>query len=164
MPLPAQPLADRFWSKVRRGGPDDCWNWQAGADNFGYGRLTVGSKKDKTKRVELAHRTSWFLLTGEWATLCVLHQCDNPRCVNPRHLFLGTRQDNMADKMAKGRQRNPRGEGVAISKLTAEKVLDLRRRHAAGETIAELAKAAHLSWNGVQAAVTGVTWGWVSTP
>ena len=98
-----RPIADRFWPKVDKRSPDECWNWVGQRDHQGYGRLKVGSKPAR------AHRISWMLSTGESAgSLCVLHSCDNPTCVNPDHLFAGTHSDNMRDREAKGRNHSLR--------------------------------------------------------
>lgn len=85
----------RFWSKVDKSG--DCWNWTGSLTNKGYGQFQAGYG------VVLAHRVSWLFAHGEDAALCVLHHCDNRRCVRPDHLFLGTKADNNRDMCAKGR-------------------------------------------------------------
>jgi HNH endonuclease len=92
-----RPVDERFWAKVKRG--PGCWEWQGYRDRKGYGR--IGGGKDS----QLVHRLSWSLHHGDPGELCVLHHCDNPPCVNPDHLFLGTIQDNNADMIAKGRRR-----------------------------------------------------------
>ncbi len=90
---------NRFWSKVNK--TDNCWNWLACKTKDGYGRIFI---KDK---VLLAHRVSWAIHDGQIPKgLQVLHRCDNPSCVNPAHLFLGTVSDNMRDSVAKGRNSN----------------------------------------------------------
>lgn len=89
-------IEDRFWAKVDRGG--ECWRWTAGCDSSGYGSLRVEHAKIS------AHRLSWQLHHGPIPPgQNVLHRCDNPRCVRPSHLFLGTQADNIADMLAKGR-------------------------------------------------------------
>lgn len=92
------PLADRFWQKVEKAGESECWEWVGTIDRGGYGRIQVED------RLESAHRVSWMLARGAIPHgLWVLHQCDNRKCVNVAHLFLGTRTDNVRDMYAKGR-------------------------------------------------------------
>ena len=90
----------RFWSKVKK--TPLCWNWIAGSDEHGYGRFKADGK------IRIAPRVSWKLKYGSYPKLMVLHRCDNPRCVRPGHLFLGTQKDNMADAAKKGRLNNRR--------------------------------------------------------
>ncbi len=101
-------VAERFWSKVdRAGGPEwleACWLWLPPTSQvFGYGDMHANGRK------QYAHRLAWELASGRQipAGLCVLHKCDNPRCVRPSHLFLGTKADNAHDAMAKGRAHPP---------------------------------------------------------
>ncbi len=107
-----RPLTDRFWEKVDKRGPDECWEWTAGRatstlwtkgkPKFDYGIFHRGSE-DEYQAVQ-AHRMSWELHNGSIPdSLFVCHTCDNPPCVNPGHLFLGTHLDNMRDRKAKGR-------------------------------------------------------------
>ena len=91
-------LAARFWEKVRKG--EGCWEWAAHRNRQGYREFWAGGKLLK------AHRASWLIHHGPVpAGLCTLHKCDNPSCVRPENLKLGTNDDNVADKMAKGRHR-----------------------------------------------------------
>ena len=99
-----------------------CWMWKSSIERKGYGRLRF------KKRKLLAHRVSAEKHLGPVPSgLCVLHECDNPLCVNPSHLFLGTKKDNNTDRNVKGRSNPRKGEAVRYSKLTADVVLELRR-------------------------------------
>lgn len=117
-------VEERFWPKVDK--TDACWNWTANKNNKGYGMIWDLQLNKKV----LAHRTSWELVHGSVPFgQCVLHKCDNPGCVNPEHLFLGTVRDNAIDMMSKGRGRYVahHGESNGFSKLTWEKVREIRR-------------------------------------
>lgn len=108
---------------------EGCWNWTASTFRDGYGQFQcpLGTR---------AHRVSWALEYGEIPTLQVLHRCDNPRCVRPSHLFLGTNADNLADRQAKGRQ--AQGERQWKAKLTDREVSAIRQLYAIGFTQLEL--------------------------
>jgi hypothetical protein len=126
---PESTLADRFWSKVDKRGPDECWPW-SGAGGSGYGRI---QEAGKGSHLLSATRVAWEMQHGPVPPgLNVLHKCDNPPCVNPRHLFLGTQADNTNDAIGKGRHVPPRGERNGQSKLTTDQVAEIRRLRAAG--------------------------------
>jgi hypothetical protein len=91
---------ERFWNKVEK--TDNCWNWQGGKDRDGYGHIRVEGK------LWQAHRYSTLLDGRDPAGKVVMHQCDNPSCVNPIHLLLGTQADNVYDMVAKRRHRHKR--------------------------------------------------------
>lgn len=111
----------RFWSMVERGAPEACWNYTgwcySAADRLPYGVFTLG----KTGKVR-AHRAAYMLTHGAIpAGLCVCHKCDNPKCCNPDHLWLGTHADNNRDRAAKGRTvRPPRNEATIAHKRGAD--------------------------------------------
>lgn len=133
-------IITRFWSKVQRVGPGDCWNWTAcrtkdPSGNLRYGLFGVYRKN------RLAHRVAYMISNGNIPDgLFVCHSCDNPACCNPSHMFLGTPDDNMKDKVAKGRQshcgtRTPNvGETSPHAKLTDEKVRLIRSIYKQGHT------------------------------
>lgn len=163
----------RFWSKVNMGGPvpahrpelGPCWIWTASADRYGYGQLRVGPGKG---RLEYAHRLSWLIQTGEPAgDSCVLHKCDSGPigCVNPAHLFLGTRAENSADMVAKGRQArgetlavNRRGEKHNMAKLSAADVLAIRELVRTGEPRKSIAARFQVSKTTVKDIVLRRSW------
>jgi HNH endonuclease len=91
-------LEDRFWHKVAKGSPDECWNWQAYIDLRGYGRFHFEGKSRE------AHRMAFFLTHGRWSKKFVCHICDNPICQNPAHFFEGSNRDNQLDCLRKGRK------------------------------------------------------------
>lgn len=97
-------LEQRFWAKVDRGEPDECWEWQGNRDLNGYGRIWVDGRSPRASRV------AWELENGCAfpAGMLACHTCDNPPCVNPRHIFVGTYRDNQRDASAKKRN-DPRG-------------------------------------------------------
>lgn len=113
----------RFWAKVAKKGKDECWEWLSVTSHDGYGRLWFRG------RFSGAHRFSWMIHNETIpAGLYVLHKCDNPICVNPNHLFLGTNTDNMRDRVSKiGWQRT-------FVKLSAEQVTAIRHRYETEET------------------------------
>jgi hypothetical protein len=161
------PPAARFWPKVDKDGPvpahvphlGPCWLWTGAIDPaFGYGKFWMGRRGDSPWHT---HRAAWFLTFGPIPDgLNVLHRCDNPPCVNPAHLFLGTFKDNTVDMHAKGRGISgdnhpartrgdylargdnhparmhgdylPRGEAHVNAKLTADGVREIRRLLAEG--------------------------------
>ena len=129
---------ERFWSKVdTSAGPDGCWPWTAAKVKFGYGYFSV--RRGGRTRTWRAHRVAYEqAYETDPGDMVVLHGCDNPWCCNPKHLSLGTHQDNENDKVSKGRQ--AKGERYSSSKLTEEMVREIRRAREAGESGPSLAK------------------------
>lgn len=135
---PRRPWQERFWEHVDRSG--ECWLWTGKRLPRGYGQVSIHHQW------RYAHRASWELHNGpipEGMDIC--HRCDNPPCVNPAHLFLGTRRDNVHDMMAKGRgafgdrhpsrlhpENLPRGSARPESRLTEDAVRAIRDRYKAG--------------------------------
>ena len=122
---------NRFWLNVNKH-DDKCWKWQGAKSVQGYGVLNINRKAFK------AHRYSWILHFGEIPNdLFICHKCDNPSCVNPDHLFLGTNSDNMKDMREKGRsckgEAHAPGEINGQSKLTKKEVIKIRNLYVTGK-------------------------------
>jgi hypothetical protein len=118
-----------FWSHVKQGTPDECWPWTASMKS-GYGQVRKGTK------TLWAHRVAYELTYGPLPKgLCTLHRCDNRPCCNPLHLWSGTKADNTADMISKGRSRfskNPNGPRRPCHKLEPSDVLAIRARYTQG--------------------------------
>jgi len=112
----------RFWKRVEKAGPDDCWPWQGARNKDGYGMVSVSCTCYQ------AHRVAYELTcgpVGRTYKVCILHTCDNPPCCNPAHLFRGTRKDNIADMTQKGRLASFEGAVNGRAVLTEKDVLDI---------------------------------------
>lgn len=120
-----------IWSKVDKRGPDECWPWKQSGSKNGCGRTEINDVAYYVPRViyDLAHPGEISLSAPKDMDLkqFVLHKCDNPRCCNPAHLFLGSNQDNVDDKIKKGRGSKLRSTKAAAAKLSEEDVQDIRR-------------------------------------
>ena len=124
----AVPIAIRFWDKVQLS--EGCWLWTGATNPHGYGLISY-----KRSRCKLAHRLAWELLRGPIPEgVDVLHDCDNPPCVNPAHLFLGNEQDNVNDMYSKGRQNN-----VGRRRLSKEHIFEIKARLAEGQRPVDIA-------------------------
>lgn len=144
---------ERFWAKVDKSG--ECWLWTAAPDPDGYGRFKIDGRKDR------AHRVSYALhFGGVPEGKCVCHDCpggDNRLCVNPAHLFLGTRLDNNLDMTAKGRVRH--GEPHPCATLTEDLVRYIRARYAKGGiSQRRLARELKVGHKAVEMVLSGRTW------
>lgn len=136
----------RFWGKVNKLDNVSCWEWRTPTRTNGYGVMTISGKNHR------AHRLSWLLAHGPippgegYHGTCVLHRCDNPPCVNPAHLFLGTTGDNSRDTMAKGRNIfQLRPELIALgheaaTKISQAQVAEIKAARAEGKTNVSLAR------------------------
>lgn len=131
-----------------------CWNWNKYKNSKGYGCIGLSGVK------HLAHRYSFSVFKEKiLGKLCVLHKCDNPSCVNPDHLFLGTVKDNNIDKMLKGRAYtgNHKGE-IHNSKLKTKDVLEMKRLRGLGYTYKKLANIFNISINHASDVISGRKW------
>jgi len=166
---PPRPMLERYWEKVDKS-EDGCWNWTSALDGWGYGVFFL---KDRSCAFK-AHRLSWEIHFGpipEGMLIC--HHCDNPKCVRPDHLFVGTPKDNIRDCVNKGRWIQPpqphksqiqRGEKVCFAKLTAEKVFQIRRLALKGVSCYRMSKWIPLSYRGIKFIIDGVNWAHVPFP
>ncbi len=156
----------RFWRQVNK--TESCWLWTGpGSGPKGaYGGITINKKSLK------AHRVSWELENGPIPDgLCVLHKCDNPKCVNPEHLFLGTKKDNTQDMIQKGRHYTKtkpqfilRGSDANPAKLNEKQVFQLRRLRLKGVSYHRMAKWINMSRQTIRKAVNGSQWVHVPMP
>lgn len=149
---------DRFWAKVRMS--LFCWEWTGTHDDLGYGMFRVPRGAPPVQR---AHRVSWELRFGPIPPgLIVMHSCDNPSCVNPAHLSLGSHADNNADMVSKGRANHPVGHIGVGRKLNEQAVRSIRARVEGGETKRSLAREFGVHASVISRVCSGKEWGHVS--
>jgi hypothetical protein len=135
---------------------DSCWLWQGCRGPSGHGQ--IGLKVHGIKRLDATHRVAWRHYFGDIPSgLCVLHKCDVANCVNPEHLFLGSRTDNSEDKCRKGRV--PKGTELPQSKLNPDTVRWIRSSSLPQR---EIARMLNVSQVAVSQAKTGARWGWLT--
>lgn len=146
----------RFWSKVDRSG--QCWEWTAARNPAGYGQFRVALLGSKTQ-MQQAHRVAWVMACSDIPKgLHVCHHCDNPGCVRPEHLFLGTDADNCADMIRKGRKHIAVGAEHPRSKLSEAQVREILAMRRLGIPLREIAAIFGVSNQLVSAIATGIRW------
>lgn len=152
-------LSDRFWVRVEKRASNECWPW-------------IGKKKNKQARAVFyirdgrwisASRFAWFLTYGISPNKdqVIRHTCDNPACVNPSHLLIGTQAENVADMWRRNRGRPAKGEKHPKAKLTAEKVVSIRNAYKNGGVILRIAKEHGVSWTAIKHIIDRRNWGHV---
>jgi len=167
-------LETRFWSKVNRRGPDECWPWIPKPHSNGYGTFWMERRSHGKSWWESSHRVAFFLTHGRWPEPCCLHNCpsgDNPLCCNPAHLREGTQAENITDKMAKGRQaagtqhgrytkpeRTARGERQGNSKLKEWQIPYIKKLLASGISQTHIGRAYGIDRSTVGHIARGKNW------
>ncbi len=169
LPIPTEVDIQRFRSKIEVHGPDECWPWIAGRDIKGYGNFHLLGQNVQSHRLA-------FMLERKYdpQPLHVLHRCDNPPCVNPKHLFLGTTQDNTADRHSKGRDASGERSGAKLhperwwqrgefhrrpgAKITEAQVREIRQLCERGIHRDIIASRFEISTSNVAMIVNGRTW------
>jgi hypothetical protein len=134
---------------------EGCFIFGSNCDQDGYAHLSYQNKSTP------AHRLSWILINGNIPTgMCVCHSCDNPRCINPTHLFIGSAQENTADRNKKSRQ--AMGQKQAFCKLTPENVMLMREEHfQKNQPIRKIASKYGVCFATAREAINSITWGWL---
>lgn len=145
-------MEELFWEKVKKGNGDECWEWLACKDPKGYGLIKLNGRN------QFAHRIAWILTYGEIPDgLFALHKCDNPPCVRPDHIFLGTQADNRRDCVEKGRQIH--GEMNWNAKLTKDQVMEIRELYLTGNyTKSKLGKLFNVSPSSIYLIIAHKNW------
>ena len=154
-------LVERFLSYIDiKDDVSACWLWTAARDRKGYGKYSYPRKADTDKQVA-AHRAAYVIASGETivSTQYVCHECDNPPCCNPAHLYIGNARTNMRDRDQKGRQ--ARGEEQGSSVLTREQVTEIRRLYLADTTLSQIriGKMFGVRSNTIHNILKGTSWG-----
>lgn len=158
-------LTERFWEKVDKRGPDQCWPWRgARLTDSGHGQLWDGERVRPATQISL--ELSGVRMNGRWA----LHKCNNPPCVNPAHLYPGTHADNIKDAVEAGAFKGPRpnrsGEKNPLAVLTAEQVREARDLYVPFDKecgCRALARRFGVSQSAMSKVLLRKTWGGVSS-
>jgi len=157
----ASGVESRFWSYVDKAGKEACWLWRGGLTSPGWHGKYNLVYADGERVSMTASRVAWLLTNGSVPQdLCVCHRCDNPRCVNPRHLCLMTREENTRDRDLKGRQ--ARGSRVGSAELTESKVRYIKQRLRRGIYQWVLARQFGVSKSCIQHISSEKSWAWLT--
>jgi hypothetical protein len=151
--LGAAAVPERFWAKVDKRGPEECWVWTGARSKLGYGKVRSGRLLIAAHRIALLHSGVEIP-----AGMFVLHSCDNRPCCNPSHLRVGTKKDNAIDRALRNPDSWAMGSRNAAARLTAEDVLSIRERLAGGEYGAALAREYSVAQTTISAINRRSTW------
>ena len=154
MTRPISNTPEKFWSLVNIGEAKSCWNWHGGSfHRFGYGLYWYQGKN------QTAHRLAYSFSKGSIPDgLEVLHDCDNPRCCNPNHLFPGTALDNNRQRSEHGRNTDKRGSNHHLSKLADADIIHIRRLSQVGYSQKQLVKLFDVSQSAISRIVNSQRW------
>lgn len=150
-------LTERFWRKVKKEpGEDGCWLWQGARDSHGYGILTIRGRN------YMAHKISWETANNAKVPrdYVLLHTCDVPLCLNPRHLTPGTQQSNVDDRVKKDRSAKGRRNGRA--RLTDKDIRKIRKLRGKGWTELAIALLFRVGRSTISNVLKGKTWSWLN--
>jgi hypothetical protein len=151
--------AEVLWSKVDKKSEDECWEWKGYKNDDGYGRTWINDKGYYAHRViyDLAYPNTISLSAPESTSDngFLLHTCDNPSCCNPKHLFVGTHADNMADKVAKGRSPDFTGDKSPRAKLSMSQAIEIREKRKQGISAKDLAEQYGISLSSIKTLLRG---------
>lgn len=150
-----QQLEEWLWSRANIVA-SGCWEWIGPLSRDGYGAMVVHYQGKKIYR---PHRLCWMICFGAIPEeLRVCHTCDNPKCINPRHLWLGTMKENTWDSVLKGRANRARGESSGVAKLSAAQVIEMRKLRRDGNTFEFIGKAFGVTKTNARFVCAGRTW------
>jgi hypothetical protein len=157
--MPKIPVIERFFKRFTiPKNENECWLWTGGKDRDGYGQINSSREKGVARKCLRAHRISYEHFIGEIPKgYFVCHTCDNPSCVNPKHLWAGTSTENNRDCARKKRTKQ-KGESNPQAKLTANKVREIRKLKKEGITRLEISKIFNIHVNHVNAVCRKATW------
>tara|TARA_R110002126_G_C10230137_1_gene479968 strand:- start:74 stop:589 length:516 start_codon:yes stop_codon:yes gene_type:complete len=157
------PPEDRFWEKVDKKTPDQCWLWLGATNKRGYGSLMMPNGTHHGDTI-YAHRFSYALhhpisIPINEIDFQVCHSCDNRTCVNPYHLRLATNLDNVNDRVERGRANSVRGENQGHAIMTEKDVLEIREKYALGNiSLNDIAKEYNCSKSCIGSIITRKSW------
>lgn len=160
---------ERFWDFVDKNGRENentskCWKWN-GSKIRGYGRISVNDRIIKAHRYSYALHNPYEITLDDMLGCEVCHECDNPECCNPEHLFLGDRQDNVDDMCEKNRQANLKGEQSGRAKLNQAQIIEIRNRYKNEEiSQKQLGIEYGVSHQTISHIINNNTWKHITTP
>lgn len=160
-PATKRTIMSRFLEKIEYDTNGGCWLWAGYVTPLGYGKMGICT--DGEPRTWLVHRVAWMLFReGDPGALCVCHRCDVPACCNPNHLFLGTKADNTADMVAKGRAAFGAKSGSA--KLTEEDVREILSLRGSGLSQREIGERFGVIQQNINLIMLGKRWAHITSP